>query len=107
MTLGLMRPRPDSTISFRDRAAVTWFYAGLLYGHVLGFTNPRGQWPGLPLSLKGGDWAEFIAASGGTIIGSLQSDARNALAATLAISEANALKISMNDMWKRYELAGF
>ncbi len=74
-------------------------------GGGTGFTDPRGQWPGLPRSA--GEWVAFITAAGGTTTGDLASDARVALATVLSISEADALNYSMNDLWKRYELAGF
>lgn len=71
----------------------------------VGFSNPGGQFPGL--ANHSGEWTAFIIAAGGTIKGDLQSDARNALAAAVGISEVDALSLSMNDLWKRYELAGF
>ena len=86
-------------------ALVTLFIDGGGGGST-GFTDPRGQWPGLPLSA--GEWTAFITAAGGTVTGDLASDARIALATAVGgITDAQALRMSMNDLWKRYQLAGF
>ena len=71
---------------------------------TVGFSDSRIS--SLPI-IGGPEWVAFIAAAGGTVIGSSATDARNALAAAIGgITEAQALNISLQDMWKRYILAG-
>ncbi len=49
----------------------------------------------------------FITDASGNAIGSAASDLRSAMATLLGISEADALKISVTDMTKRYVEAGY
>ena len=65
--------------------------------------NPTG---GLPR--KGALWDQFIIDMGGTATsGCFVTNAKNALAARLSLTEAQVLKLSIQDLWLRYAEAGY
>jgi hypothetical protein len=95
-------PLIDGTVGATDRAHVAGFYAGLTYSAVAALVlalldyMPRAQ---------SAEVAAFIVQNAQPTGRGIDWDLRAALANTLSISLADALKISVDDMWKRYKAA--
>ena len=64
--------------------------------------NPTG---GLPS--KDALWDQFITDMGGTTSACFVSNAKNALATRLSLTEAQVLNLSIQDLWLRYAEAGY
>ena len=102
-TLGLLRPVPDGTVGEGDRAMVTWLYHGIDYQGVIGIYGgllfpPRNEDPRVVL---------FFNEQGVTNTRGIDYEFRLALALDMGLTEAQALTVAVQDMWKVYrELNG-